>query len=241
MISYGFFNSVDGDRTYDADDMSNYYDGLVTDGVCEYVDNALAVHISSGMTVAVESGKCFYEGKYFKSTSVESITLSDASAIYPRYDVVYVYLDSTNRMMSLQVAKGTPASTPTVPSITNGVPLAKIYIPASATAIEASNITDLREYCKSLISLYDNKLTRYTQDTEIESTTTTVTLNISGYTYQEQDLMDVYVNGFRVDFSYSNGVITFENSLYAGALVHIDIVQAEVMVNSADNVSFPIN
>lgn len=30
-VTYGFFNSVNGDRKYNADQMSSYFEGLVTD------------------------------------------------------------------------------------------------------------------------------------------------------------------------------------------------------------------
>ena len=32
-IKYGFFNSVSGDRKYNADDISNYFLKLISDGV----------------------------------------------------------------------------------------------------------------------------------------------------------------------------------------------------------------
>ena len=31
----GFFDAIDGDRTYGATDMSHYYEGLISDGVLE--------------------------------------------------------------------------------------------------------------------------------------------------------------------------------------------------------------
>ena len=33
MLKYGFFNSVSGDRKYDADDISNYFVKLISNGV----------------------------------------------------------------------------------------------------------------------------------------------------------------------------------------------------------------
>ena len=32
-VSYGFFNSISGDRSYNADQMSAYFEGLVLDGL----------------------------------------------------------------------------------------------------------------------------------------------------------------------------------------------------------------
>lgn len=33
MVKYGFFNSMEGDRVYSAEDLACMYDGLVSDGV----------------------------------------------------------------------------------------------------------------------------------------------------------------------------------------------------------------
>ena len=33
MIKTGFFNSINSDRGYNADDISDYFKGLITDGV----------------------------------------------------------------------------------------------------------------------------------------------------------------------------------------------------------------
>ena len=33
MIRYGFFNSESGDRVYNADDFSNFFEGVIGDGI----------------------------------------------------------------------------------------------------------------------------------------------------------------------------------------------------------------
>ena len=48
MVTYGFFNSVDGDRRYTADQMSNYFKGLISDGVYEGLGSALVVTAGDG-------------------------------------------------------------------------------------------------------------------------------------------------------------------------------------------------
>ena len=56
----GFFNSVNGDRLYNADDMSKIFDGLITDGVYESVDDKLAVQPNSGMTIQIATGRGWF-------------------------------------------------------------------------------------------------------------------------------------------------------------------------------------
>lgn len=59
-VTYGFFNSVNGDRKYNADQMSSYFDGLVTDGVYEKIGDALIVKAGTGMQVSIRKRSCCY-------------------------------------------------------------------------------------------------------------------------------------------------------------------------------------
>ena len=58
-IRYGFFNSVNGDRKYNAEDMTKYFDKIISDGVFHDPANALNVtaSITSSMTLSVLPGR----------------------------------------------------------------------------------------------------------------------------------------------------------------------------------------
>ena len=56
-VTCGFFNSSNGDRKYNADQMSSYFEGLVSDGVYENVGDALIVKAGDGMQVIVGEGR----------------------------------------------------------------------------------------------------------------------------------------------------------------------------------------
>ena len=43
MITSGFFNSINHDRVYNAEEMSNYFEGLVTSGIYEMIGGAFEV------------------------------------------------------------------------------------------------------------------------------------------------------------------------------------------------------
>lgn len=57
MWNSGFFNSINGDRLYDADQMSKIFEGLITDGVYESVGDKLAVQPSGAMTIQIGTGQ----------------------------------------------------------------------------------------------------------------------------------------------------------------------------------------
>lgn len=149
-IKYGFFNSVDGDRKYDADDIGNYFLKLISDGVFATPATAMQVTAVSGMTVQVAAGWGFIKCKYLNNTAAAQFTLANADVVLNRIDRVVMRLDSTNRLMTIAVKQGTAASTPTAPAltrVTGGVwelSLAQIYVGAGVTTITQANITDER-------------------------------------------------------------------------------------------------
>ena len=148
-VTYGFFNSVNGDRKYNADQMSNYFEGLVSDGVYNGVGNSMVVQASSGMNVTVGSGRAIINNKWVKNDSAFSLAISGSHPTLNRYTAVVVKLDTVNRNITLTTVDGTPASSPTkpTPADTQAVMylvLAYVYVAAAATSISQANITDTR-------------------------------------------------------------------------------------------------
>ena len=50
-IKSGFFNSLNHDRVYDADDINSIFDGIITDGVFGNIGKRFVVTPGSGMSV----------------------------------------------------------------------------------------------------------------------------------------------------------------------------------------------
>lgn len=153
-ITYGFFNAVkqsDGtyDRTYNSDQISNMFEGLVSDGVYESVDDALIVKAKSGMTVEVGTGRIVVGSRWLKNDAKYDITLAAAHLTLNRYSAIVVRLDKSSRTMSIVEKAGTPATSPTLPTMANSqtikeLCLAHVYIAAGATSVAQLNITDTR-------------------------------------------------------------------------------------------------
>lgn len=150
-ITYGFFNSIDGDRKYDADQMSEYFDGLVSNGVYESVGGALQVKAVSGggMSVQVQTGRGIINCKWLSNDAILTLDVTQAHVTLNRYTAVVMRLDIVNRLMTITTKDGTPASSPTKPSMQNDATmvelcLAYIYVGAGATSISQANIEDMR-------------------------------------------------------------------------------------------------
>lgn len=148
-VTYGFFNSVNNDRLYNADQMSEYFEGLISDGIYENVGGALQVLAGSGMTVNIQTGRMIINSKWLKNDAVLPIQITAADVLLNRYTAIVARLDRTNRIIEIIAKDGTPATVPTKPEIINNSSytekcLAYIYVAKGATAISQSNIEDTR-------------------------------------------------------------------------------------------------
>lgn len=155
-LTYGFFDAVYDsdtgtyDRTYTAEQMSLYFKGLVSDGVIANVGNMMAVTPGTGMTVQVGTGRMFIDSRWLQNSSALNVSISAAHATLARKDIIVARLDYSNRIISIVAKNGTPAATPTAPTVQRDgtyfeMKLAEIYVSAGATSIAAANITDTRQ------------------------------------------------------------------------------------------------
>ena len=177
---YGFFNSVNGDRIYNAEDIGGYFTKLVSDGVFGSPTTNLQVMATTGLTVSILAGWGFIACHWLNNTSSRVITLNSANPSLSRIDRIILRLDRANRRMELAVLNGTPAGTPTAPALTrtsNGVyelSLAQVRISAGATALAQADITDERGdtsvcgYATSLLGIGGIRIIKLTEE-EYES------------------------------------------------------------------------
>lgn len=147
--SYGFFNSVSGDRLYNADDVNSFLEGLVSDGIYANVDDMFVVTSGTGMSVKVAAGKASIAHHWFKSDAIETLEIGSAHAVLQRYDVVAIRLNYSTREIGFTVIQGTPATSPQVPTIRRDseffdLALAYVLVGAGVTTISQSVITDVR-------------------------------------------------------------------------------------------------
>lgn len=149
--TYGFFNSVGGDRTYNAEQMNQIFDGLIGNGIYISQGNKLAVQPNSGMTIQIATGRGRFAGHWVKNDAPYLQTLEESDVLLNRYCAVCVRVDET-----VSQRNGVPyfkysefATTPEKPKMTRTETvkeycLAYVYIKAGAKAITAADIEDTR-------------------------------------------------------------------------------------------------
>lgn len=150
-LKFGFFNSINGDRTYNADDMTKPYNRIVSNGVFadENGTTGFKVESHSGLQIKVNSGNGLFKNKWCELTADELLTVPTPNVSYPRIDSVVLRVDENNRTMSLEYIQGTPSGEPQIPAISNNdlvkdYRFANITVPANAMTISPSNIDDTR-------------------------------------------------------------------------------------------------
>lgn len=147
--TYGYFwNSDDGDRTYDAESFTDWLKKFFTTGV--FIGD-LQVTATSGMEISVDVGYVNINGKVKHFSTATAFTIATASATNPRIDNVAVECDTTNRTITLKVVQGSPSANPVPPAVVrnNGIYqliLARVRVEAGASSITQENITDTRGY-----------------------------------------------------------------------------------------------
>lgn len=144
-LTYGFYNSVNGDRKYDAIQMSSIFDGIIGDGVYETIGDALMVKVSEGMGITVGTGRAWFDHTWTLNDALIPLTVGTAEVLTDRYDTVVLEVDSASRVNSIKIIKGTGAENPTKPELTNNDslhqhPLAHIRVRAGAQSIVQTDI-----------------------------------------------------------------------------------------------------
>lgn len=145
MFTFGFYNSLDHDRKYNAQQFSTLIDCLITDGVFANVDGIFGTTPGSGLQVIVKPGLAWFDHTWNNNDASMPIALSAADVTLTRYDAVVLEVNESDRTNSIKVITGTPAVSPVKPSLTDTDTLhqhvlAYVKIPGGATSIVESNI-----------------------------------------------------------------------------------------------------
>lgn len=150
-VTYGFYNSVNHDRLYDALEFSRLFDGIVKDGVFKEVGARFAISpVANSMSVNVAPGRAWFDRTWTFNDDNFLVELSRASLEYNRIDVIVLEVDTSEdvRANCIKAIQGIPGTTPEKPEIKKGAtlhqyPLAYITIPRGSTSISESNIENM--------------------------------------------------------------------------------------------------
>lgn len=292
-ITSGFFNSVNGDRVYNAEQIGEYFGSLISSGVLPNPSTNLQVRAKNGMNIQVLDGKGFIDCHWIKNVGVLDLTIDTADSVLNRIDAVIMKFDTTTavRAITIEVKKGTLASTPVAPTMTRSASvkeycLATVYVAKQATAITQANITDTRAnsdvcgWVTGLITQVDTAelfiqmqtayeemladqvaweeeqrtqfddwfdtltstlnvntyIQKFHKVVEVEATTSAFALDMSGYSYNENDILTINANGimlveiyeYMINTTGTTPIIELLNPMLPGNLIEITILKSKI-------------
>ena len=149
-VTSGFFNSLNGDRRYTAEQFSELINTLVNDGVFQNIGTAFSVTATSGNEITVGIGRCWFNGVWLMNDALYPMALRDSELLLNRIDAVVIEINHSEsvRAGSIRLISGTPASDPQRPSLVktddiHQYPLAYIYRKAGVNEVVQADITNM--------------------------------------------------------------------------------------------------
>lgn len=141
-VTSGFFNSVNHDRLYNAEQFSSVFDGIINDGVYQGVGEAFSVTAYTGSknTVVVGTGRAWFDHTWTLNDSPITFKLEEFSS-FSRIDAIVLDIDRREsvRKNSIILITGNFSPKPSPPALIksdlhNQYPIAYITTPIGADA-----------------------------------------------------------------------------------------------------------
>lgn len=149
-LSSGFFNSLNGDRRYNAEQMSAIFDGIINDGVFMNIGETFAVKGATGNNITVGTGRAWFSSTWIYNDAILPLTATESEVVLNRYDAVVFDVDRTDsvRNATIKIISGTPATSPEKPDMISTddhkqYPLCYIYRKADSDEIYQADIENV--------------------------------------------------------------------------------------------------
>lgn len=146
-VTFGFYDSLNGDRKYTSVQFSYLFNSLIKDGIFMHVGEHLNVKEGTGMKVNVGSGFAWFNSTWTRNDADYPIDISISDLLQTRIDAIVLEVDETvsSRTNSIKIITGIPASDPQKPTLTNTndihqYPLAYVTVGVGVTSITQANI-----------------------------------------------------------------------------------------------------
>lgn len=228
-VNCGFFDSVNDDRLYTADDMNRPYRRIVANGVFATPlgtpsTDLQVLSAGNGLNVKVSPGEGIFAYKWFSNPATIAIAVPANTSSLPRIDSVVAQVDtrSSERVGNIIYRTGTPASTPEAPPINTvrGVEeyrLANISVLSGSTVINNSEIRDQRgsaecPWVTSLIKQVDTSALFEQWQSAYEQYYTSSTAAFNLYTAEQRAEWEDFVSTLTSDLTVTTNMAMFSAS-----------------------------
>lgn len=152
---YRFFDSADPlnpDRSYNAQEFTDYFKALVTTGIMKGAAAELKVSANgTNMQTTIDTGIAFVMGRFYENDSPLDLTHDTETLGKDRIDRIVIRMDLNTeaRYVKAFIKKGVPAVAPVPPELTRTatiyeISLAQVKIIGGQTYISVANVIDER-------------------------------------------------------------------------------------------------
>lgn len=240
-VNCGFFDSINKDRLYSANEMNRPYKRVITNGVFATPQGTPStdlqvVSASNGMNIIVKAGEGLFSDKWFENPSDIAITVPNNTAVVPRRDSVIVQIDNrqNGRVGNIVYREGTASSNPLAPDINtvDGITeyrLANIYVASNANAINNDAIVDLRgsaecPWVTSLIQQVDTSTLFNQWQSAYQSYYNESTEEFQEYTTEQREAWEQFLDNLTSELTVATNVIMLtSNYVSVGTVSNVPI------------------
>ena len=149
-FTYGFYNSLEGDRRYNSIQVSQLFDGIINDGVFLTIGDRFMVQANGeDLEIKIGSGRAWFDGTWSLNNTDYLINADPSELVLNRIDAVVLEVNKNIdvRENALKIITGSPATEPIRPTLINTefqaqYPLAYIYRPKDSIVITQANVTN---------------------------------------------------------------------------------------------------
>lgn len=154
-VTSGFFDAVDHDRTYNAEDFGSLFDGIIKDGILNSYGDHFAVEHDVGLDIIVGSGKGWFKNTWIKNDDNLTLTADANTSGAERIDTVVIDIDKRDsiRNNTIFIVKGSTSAPELIDEAAHKqYPLYDLHI--DPTGSDISSIVDRRDesYAQYMLS-----------------------------------------------------------------------------------------
>lgn len=163
MQHSSFFNSINGDRRYNAEEFALYFSRFIGNGVFPNPSNNLQVTCTdTDMKIQINPGYAWINGYFYWLDDTLELSLTNADGILNRIDKVVLQYNVYERAITIKIKEGEYGDIPVEPALTRNydiyeLGIANVKIEKGDTKVYSYKITDLRlsSQCGVVTSLID--------------------------------------------------------------------------------------
>ena len=264
-FSYGFYNSLNGDRKYNAMHFSRLFDGIIRDGIFMSIGTCMMVTATEGMIVNVGIGRAWFNSTWSLNDAIMPLRLAESDLLLDRIDAIVLDVNTNDNVRENQILiiEGTPSSAPQRPTLINEgnhhqYPLAYITVSGATDEVTQADITNMVGTSSTpfvtgiletmdidaLIAQWGQQWTEWKQAIEDDNADWSAKerQEFEDWCAGQQNDMSDWIDNYQSELTLiQNGFIDFRNASESDFELWFEAVKGNLSTDAAGNLQNQIN